>query len=224
MNCKVLWIAGLVLAAMTGHVHAAAVFSSNAVVTTVNRSATFDSLTSNDLDLSSYSEDSMFVTVGDVSFQGFTAFTPGDNRTTGFHYGRAGNNSFVTIKGTDGVVFKAIDFLLGDGYVSASVTNVRWETYLNGVLTGSGTESSVARGTVVGWTDANGMDELRVAADAFNSQPGFGGFQAIAIDDLRVQFGSPAAVPEPGSLALWGLGTLGAMFARRKRQQMKLAA
>ena len=34
--------------------------------------------------------------------------------------------------------------------------------------------------------------------------------------------GSP--VPEPASLAMWGLGAVGLMFARRKRQQKKLAA
>ncbi|MBL8820433.1 MAG: PEP-CTERM sorting domain-containing protein [Planctomyces sp.] len=35
---------------------------------------------------------------------------------------------------------------------------------------------------------------------------------------------SSSPVPEPGSIALWGLGALGAMFARRKREWMKLAA
>lgn len=35
---------------------------------------------------------------------------------------------------------------------------------------------------------------------------------------------SSTAVPEPASLAMWGFGTLCMMFARRKRQQMKLAA
>ncbi len=33
-----------------------------------------------------------------------------------------------------------------------------------------------------------------------------------------------SAVPEPASLAMWGLGAIGLVFARRKRQQMKLAA
>lgn len=33
-----------------------------------------------------------------------------------------------------------------------------------------------------------------------------------------------ASVPEPTSIAMWGLGAVGMMFVRRKRQQMKLAA
>lgn len=32
------------------------------------------------------------------------------------------------------------------------------------------------------------------------------------------------AVPEPTSIAIWGIGAIGLMFARRKRQQKKLAA
>ena len=34
----------------------------------------------------------------------------------------------------------------------------------------------------------------------------------------------PSAVPEPASIAMWGLRAIGLVFARRKRQQMKLAA
>ena len=39
---------------------------------------------------------------------------------------------------------------------------------------------------------------------------------------VRTSEASP--VPEPASFAMWGLGALGVVFARRKRQQMKLAA
>lgn len=38
------------------------------------------------------------------------------------------------------------------------------------------------------------------------------------VDDFV--FGSAAAVPEPASLAMWGLGAVGLMFASRKRRRM----
>ncbi|MBL8817688.1 MAG: PEP-CTERM sorting domain-containing protein [Planctomyces sp.] len=40
---------------------------------------------------------------------------------------------------------------------------------------------------------------------------------------FRVEGFSSAAVPEPASLAMWGFGALGAMFARCKRKQMNRA-
>ena len=40
----------------------------------------------------------------------------------------------------------------------------------------------------------------------------------------NVTFNAVSEVPEPASVAMWGLGALGLVFARRKRQQMKLAA
>jgi hypothetical protein len=41
-----------------------------------------------------------------------------------------------------------------------------------------------------------------------------------------IQFGATSSepVPEPASIAMWGIGALGMAFARRKRRQMKLAA
>ena len=41
---------------------------------------------------------------------------------------------------------------------------------------------------------------------------------------FRINGDQAATVPEPASIAMWGLGALGLVFARRKRQQMKLAA
>lgn len=43
----------------------------------------------------------------------------------------------------------------------------------------------------------------------------------VMFDNLT--YASSTAVPEPASLAMWGLGAVGLMFARRKRQQRKLS-
>jgi hypothetical protein len=199
------------LFASTQHASAITIFAPSPVVTSADRSATFDSLTSNGISLAAYSEDSLSVTVNNITFQGFQAFSPGDLRTTAFHYGNGGDFGFVTIKGTDGAAFTAIDFLLGDGQ-GPPTTNVRWEAYRGGFLTGSGTQPAVARGTVVGWTDAAGFDELRVAAASSELSPGFGNHQSIAIDDLRATL-----VPEPSIFALAALASLCIGFNRRKR-------
>ena len=190
---------------------AATIFSISQTVTSVDRSATFDALISDGISLNNYAEDSLFVTVNDTTYQDFTPFLPGDSRTEGFHYGAAGNYEYVSISGTDNQTFTAIDFLLGDGVISDD-TNIRWETYLGGVLISTGTEIGVEKGQIVGWSDTQGFDELRVAADGSKPSPGFGNFQAIAIDDLRAQ-----VVPIPSAVWLFGSGLLGLIgVARRK--------
>ena len=198
----------LTAVAMSGGVYAAPVFSVAEVVTSVDRTATFDSLTSIGINLSNYSEDSLFVTVNDTTWQGPPTFQPFkfvSTRSTGFHYGDDGNNSYVSIRPTDSAIFSAVDFLLGAGNTSEPTLNLNWQTYLNGNLTGSGLQTSLARGSTVGWLDAGGFDELRVAASdpGYSSNPGFGNIQHIALDDVRIQ-----VVPEPataGMLAISGL-------------------
>ena len=184
--------------------HASPIFSGAAAVTSVDRTATFDGLTSFGIDLSTYSEDSLYVTVNGVSAQFANLFTPGDTRSTGYHYDSQGNFGYVSIRGTDGIDLTAVDFLLGDGVLGDNTLTLRWETYLNGGLTGSGTQNNLTKGQTVGWLDLAGFDELRVAgAPMIDPLPGFGNPQGIAIDDLRVQ-----VVPEPataGMLALSGL-------------------
>jgi len=193
---------------------ASPVFYDGLTVTTVDRSATFDSLNGMGLiNLSSYNEDSLFVTANNSARANFVAFPSLDSRTIGYHYGNGGDSAYVTIKGTDSAVFTAVDFLLGDGYVTAGGSrSLRWESYLNGVITGSGHETGLLHGQYVGWTAPAGFDELRVAAAPEDDvpSPGFGNWQAIAIDDLRVQ-----AIPEPASLGLLGLISGGIYFSRR---------
>ena len=90
--------------------------------------------------------------------------------------------------------------------------HLTWATYLNGSVVGSGT-AAVARGSVVGFSNAAGFDELRVIATNGNATPQFGDYQAIALDNLSAQLAgflpspsrprSPCLVWEP---APWRCG------------------
>jgi hypothetical protein len=116
-----------------------------------------------------------------------------------------------------------MDFLLGDGQAPPT-TNLRWETFLHGVMTGTGLQTGITKGTIVGWTDVGGFDELRVAAASSSSDPGFGNMQAIAIDDLRAQL----ITPEPSSIVLFALGLNGlavfGLWKRRRRNASEVTA
>ena len=178
----------LLLCLLGSNAHASLVFSTTQVVTSADRVATFDSLETNGLSLANYSESSLSVSVSNFNYQGFEAFGPGDTRSTGFYYEDAGNNDYVSIRGTDNAAFTALDFLLGDGHGnSIANTNLQWQAFLGGELIGAGVESGVAKGSVVGWYDVLGFDELRVAAGSAKLEPGFGLHQSIAIDDLRAE-------------------------------------
>jgi hypothetical protein len=182
-------------------------------VTLAGRSATFDAITFNGLDLSSYSEDLLSISVPDPSFVGFDPFNGGP--FTAFHYGTAGNSNFVTIRGTDNAVFSAMEFLLGTGFQEDTVARIRWATFLNNVQTGTG-QSVLVEGTIVGWSDPSGFDELRVIAD--NGTVGtlnFGDFQAIALDDVQAQL-----VPEPSTAALLLASGLAALAVMRRRRAL----
>jgi hypothetical protein len=200
-------------------------------VTAVDRIATFDSLISTAITIGFYTEDLLSVTtpINQSLSVPFTAFAPGDLRDTAFYYPSGGSLSFVDIRGTDGAVFTALDFLLGDGEAPAT-TNVRWQTFLHGSLTGAGFQSGVTKGTTAGWADIEGFDEVRVAASSGSATtgfsldylPGFGNFQSIAIDDVRAQIsnGSPTLVPEAGSIVLVATGLLATVCRRKPRRAL----
>ncbi len=201
---------------------AAVMFSTGAgsAVTVVDRMATFDSLSGNGIDLTSYSEGGLDITVPDTTFIGFDPFL--DGTLTQFHYGTSGNSSFVTIQGSDSAAFRGVEFKFGDGFFStqtSGVSNLLWETRLLGVVTGSGLETSIPLGSIVGWSDLGGFDELRIASNpSFTLASSLGDFQAIALDDVVAQL-TTSAIPEPTSMALLGLTAAGFCGVRLRRRQ-----
>jgi hypothetical protein len=195
---------------------------SESAVITVDRIATFDSLTipNNGSSIANYTEDGLSISVpvlGAAYGVGFDPFN--DGTTSQFYYISGGANTFVTIRGVDNALMSGLEFKLGTGEPGLA-TSLLWETLKNGIETGSGSITSIEKGTVVGWSDSLGFDELQVAANNFNVEPIIG-FNAIALDDLKVQL-LVATVPEPVTLTLLGIGIAGmAGYGWRRR---KLAA
>jgi hypothetical protein len=186
--------------------------SNTDVVSSPTNTATFDLITSSDINLRRYTEDGIEISVPDNSYVGFDAFDTG-SRSTALYYGSDGNTSYVTISMEDGSLIFGLDFLLGDGWVGSTTTNLIWESFNGTASTGFG-DVVLNKGTTVGWTDNSGFSSLRVAANQPNINT-FGEFQTIAIDDLNI---STASVPEPSTLALLSLGLagLGLGFTRRR--------
>lgn len=120
----------------------------------------------------------------------------------------AGNNAILSITTSD--ILNGIEFAVDSGY---NTIYVMWQTWLDGVMTGTGKASLGAAGigAVLGLSDAAGFDEVRLYA--FDSATDSSGFNAVAIDNVHA-----FKIPEPGSLALALLaGIAAASISRRRR-------
>jgi hypothetical protein len=124
---------------------------------------------------------------------------------SGNYLATGGSNSYISISQANGKDFYGVEFAAGSGYASL---NGYWQTYNDGLRTGAG-NFSTPRGAVLGLLDATGFDEVRFFT--FSSANKQSGFSAPAIDDVRVN------VPEPGTLALLGLGLFGVSLGRKRR-------
>lgn len=195
---------GLILLLVSIQANSTPMYSNSQVVTTATNTATFDGISGS---LLGYTEDGIEVSVNDLAYSG--------GAYAGVHYGSGGNNSWVTISLASGGVIDALDFRIGDGYGgpfgSGHEMNLLWETFSGHTSTGFG-DVYMDRGSYVGWTDVLGFTSIRVAG--LDELTEFGNYQAIAIDDLRIE---SSVVPAPATLFLMGLGLVGLGLARRRK-------
>jgi hypothetical protein len=193
-------------------------------VTSPDLQANFDTLTEFGIDLNTYSEGGLNVrSVGPYNYGlSFPCdYCSGTSSASWYVNGGGMYDGYLSISTASGERIRATEFAYGSGWQFP--VYFYWETWSNSVLTGSGTSFDPGRGTILGFNDDEGFDELRMGA--FQSDPGgsfvnsAGGFRpnAIAIDNLSVQTHSNS-VPEPATIALL-LGSLPFLgIAKRRRR------
>jgi hypothetical protein len=145
----------------------------------------------------------------------------------GFYFpydGDFGNTDWLTIETQDAVKIYAVEFLYGNGWSTGDIygtqtgypwgnsgAHLDWKTLVGGSVVSSGTTTYLSVGTVIGFYDPNGFDQLMVRSSHPNSSDP--NLQELAIDNLNVQ----VTIPEPATLSLLGLGLAG-LLVRPKRK------
>jgi len=136
--------------------------------------------------------------------------------------GSIGNTDWVTIATTDAQKIYGVEFLYGNAWSTGQVPYrwgsnagaLEWKTLIGGSLVSSGSVFPVMVGTVLGFSDPAGFDELLVRS-TFPGNPTDPNLQELALDNLVVQL---TPVPEPSSLLMLLGGLLAAgLFFRRLR-------
>lgn len=182
------------------------------VVDTADRTATFNGLASGH-SLNPYTEGGLVLRANDVAYTDFDADGASSQFSGGYFYADGGINGFYALTTSLSELMFGVEFALGSGYfsdLSDGNSSILWQTYRGGLLTGSGS-GLYALGTIVGIGDDDGFDRLLLANDQAGQS-----INALAMDNLRVDL-SPVSVPEPGTLALFGLGLVGLAAMRRRR-------
>ncbi len=184
------------------------------VVSTVDRMATFDALTAtNTMELGNYSEGGLYITTGNQSwgadpplsakldpFRGATA------PDRGFFCVAWDNPEWTSIRTTNMGVMHAAEFLYGNGWTTGDIYGqypwgnnaaiLIWQTWLNGTLVSSGSVGDVGTlpvGTVVGFYDATGFDELTLKAIMLTAAST--NSNALALDNVLVQLANQPPAP-----------------------------
>lgn len=139
-------------------------------------------------------------------------------------YQSGGANSMTSISLTSGANIKQIELDIANGYGPASPQNIWVRAYNDGFATGDDFVFSLsAPGTIAVWTDGGTVfDELRVQSYGF-STPSLNEsqFGTASIDNVTIFSSNPAPVPvpEPTSLAIFGIMGLTACGVRRRRSK-----
>ena len=221
MKMKVLWIAGLMLAATAGQVKAGVITSPSAVIG--NSMGTFSSVTPGTPRLIDQSGLPAF-TSGVTDYATYLAAIP-------THAVFANSNAWASASGR---LTGFLDFDLGSSRTISGVTlwnqgnNQSIQNFTILISNDSTFGSSTNAGTF------NALQSLSPSSSVLGATVGqfarlivnsnYGSTLTTTLGEIAFDTtDSVSPVPEPASIAMWGVGALGMMFARRKRQQ-KLTA
>jgi len=182
-------------------------------VSSADDSANFNTFT--DSDLSVYTEDGLSVSTVGLEYDSFNPFNGAGDRS-GFYYPGGGTSgNWVTIETTDLSEMSGVEFLYGNGWpVDVSVPTfgvdsavLYWQTLNGGVVDASGSVV-LDVGTIVGFSNPAGFDELQVSSNDGEGSPIPPGYNAIALDNLEVQLAPPATVADSDTGLTLGLGLI----------------
>ena len=175
-------------------------------VSLVERAATFDALSdTNSMELGNYSEGGLYITTGNQSwgadpplaakldpFHGATA----PDRS--FYCGAWENSEWTSIRTTNRAVMHAVEFVYGNGWTTGDVYGqypwgnnaaiLIWQTWRNGAVVSSGSVGDawiLPVGSVVGFYDSAGFDELTMKAIMLNAAST--NSNALALDNVTIQ-------------------------------------
>jgi len=210
--------AGLLFAAtvlaLNARVEAATLQTTGAgsAVATVDRSATFDTLTANNIvHLETYTEGGLkIITSADswaADFAMAALLDPFDGAgglDRAFYAISSGNNDWVTIQTTNRATIHGVEFMYGNTWTTGNSQRpwgnpaavVDWQTWKNDALVSSNTVGPVPLlqlGTVLGFFDPAGFDQLLVRATIAGS--GDPTLQAIALDNVQVMLTNRPPAP-----------------------------
>ena len=186
-------------------------FGSGNSVFSIDRSATFDTLTAYGVaDLSTYTEDSLRIQTP-TSWLNFPLAPATWYPNAGYNGGSSRSENLDLIATTDGQTMRGVEFRALTG--GSTWPDFVWETYRGGNLTGNGLiAASTVIGKVIGWRDVGGIDELRIGHFQTTSN-----HNVLGMDNVQVELQS-AAIPEPSTLATWILFALCGIGWYRRRK------
>ncbi len=210
---SLVFIAGLAVLVTSRPANAATVWTTGAgsAVSSVQLSATFDTLNSATIvHLENYTEGALKITTAADSWAADFAMASlldpfgGCGTDRAFYAISSGNNDWVTIQTTNSAVMYAIEFMYGNTWTTGnsqapwgnSSAVLEWQTWNNGTLVSTGTNGPnplLPLGTIVGFYDPAGFDQLLVRSTIANS--GDPTLQAVALDNLHVMLSNLPPAP-----------------------------
>jgi len=198
----------LVLVASPAAANTVVTFGPGSAVATIDRTATFDSLPDPAVDLATYTEALLKIRTPASKESGWPFGGPAGSGwwypSGGFGLYDSWSQNLDLIGTSDGKRMIGIEFQFTVGALAE--TNFVWETYRNSKLIGSGIFLTPQPGTVVGWRDNSGIDELHVGAFVDMSN-GSWRDNGLAIANLNVDLRA-RAVPAPSTAFLVGTALL----------------